>query len=139
MRTSLAILSLALLAGCATNRAERDEQQLALYEAHATEPVPSFRYVGRLNSWTPLGADKLAVWTSPTRAYLLEVDGHCNDLPFAQAIQLSENTGMVHARFDTVTPLGSGMRAIPCRIQEIRPIDVAAMREAKRQATASTR
>lgn len=138
MRTRLAVLSLALLAGCATHPAERDRQQLDLYRAHAGEPVDSFRYFGRLNSWTPLGDEALAVWTSPSRAYLLEVDGPCNDLEFARAIQLSESAGMVHARFDDVTPVGTGTHPIPCRIREIRSIDVQALREARRQAKAAS-
>ena len=137
MRMSFAILSLALLAGCATNPAERDRQQLALYREHAGAPVDSFRYLGRMNSWTSLGDEAVAIWTSPTRAYLLEVYGPCNELAYASAIKLSESAGMVHARFDEVTPVGSGIRSLPCRIREIRPVDVKALREARRQAKAT--
>lgn len=133
MRTVSAFVALALLAGCASNPVERDRQQLAEYRQHAGAPVESFRYFGRVSSWTPLGDESLAIWTTPSRAYLLDVDGPCNDLAFAQAIRLSESVGMVHARFDTVTPLGTGIRNLPCRIREIRPLDVKALREARRQ------
>ena len=136
MRMYPVVACLALLAGCATNPAEREREQLALHREHAGAPVPSFRYYGRMTSWTSLGDQALAVWTSPSRAYLLHVDAPCNDLAFAQAIRLSESTGMVHARFDNVTPIASGMRSLPCRIREIRPIDVDGLREARRRADA---
>jgi hypothetical protein len=126
----------ALLAGCATNPAERDAQQLALYRQHAGEPVPSFAYFGRVSSWTPLGSEALAIWTSPSRAWLLEVDGPCNDLAFAHAVKLSSSTGRVHVRFDDVTPIGPGAHPMPCRIREIRQVDVPALREARRVAKA---
>jgi len=137
MRT-LAFLALAaLVAGCATNPAERDARQLALYRDHAGAPVESFPYFGRVSSWTPLGPESLAVWTSPSRAWLLEVDGACSDLVFAQGVQLSASTGRVNARFDHVTPIGTGVNSIPCRIREIRPVDVAAFREARRREKAA--
>lgn len=137
MRIASTLLSLALLAGCASNPAQREGEQLATYRAHAGAPVDRFHYLGRMSSWTALGSEALAVWTSPTRAYLLEVDRPCNDLAFAQAIRLSASTGMVHARFDDVTPLGTGVHAVPCRIREIRPLDVKALKAAQRQARAA--
>lgn len=136
MRTALPALLLALLAGCASNPAQHDRDQLALYRTHAGAPVASFHYLGRMSSWTALGPEALAVWTTPGRAYLIDVDGPCLDLEFAQAVQLSTSTGMVHARFDHVTPLGSGAHAVPCRIREIRPLDVKSLRVAQREARA---
>lgn len=134
----LASLALAtLLAGCASDPARRDAEQLALYRDHAGTPVPSFPYYGHMSSWTPLGDTSLAIWTTPSRAWLLEVDGPCNDLVFAQAVQLTAGTGRVHARFDHVKPIGTGPGAMPCRIREIRPIDVAGLRAARRRQAAS--
>ncbi|GAB6195692.1 DUF6491 family protein [Lysobacter xanthus] len=120
------------LAGCATNSAAREADQLALYRAHAGPPVSSFPYLRTLTQWTPLGRDALAVWLSPTRAYLLDVS-NCSDLEFAHGIQLTENGGTVSARFDRVLPLGTSM-AIPCRIEQIRPLDTRAIRDAERLA-----
>ena len=134
MRIALSIAVAALLAGCATDPARRDAEQLSLYRQHAGAPVDSFPYYGRMHSWTPLGDEALAIWTTPSRAWLLEVDGPCNDLEFAQAIRLKSGMGRVHARFDDVTPIATGMQPLPCRIREIRPVDVAALREARRQA-----
>lgn len=136
MRALLPALAVALLSGCATNPAQRDEDNLALYRQHAGAPVDGFSYLGRFDSWTPLGKDALAIWTSPTRAWLLDVS-LCNDLPYAQSIRLSAGAGRVSARFDDVTPMGTGLSPIPCRIEQIRPIDVPALREARRQAKAA--
>jgi hypothetical protein len=138
MRTFALLAAAMLAAGCATNPAERDAAQLALYRAHAGAPVDSFSYLGRISSWTPLGSEALVVWTTPSRAWLLDVDGPCHELAYAPAVQLSSSAGRVHTRFDSVTPLSSTDRhVIPCRIREIRRVDVPALREARRQARAA--
>jgi hypothetical protein len=137
MRIASAFLAFSVLAGCASNPAHRELEQLATYRAHAGAPVDRFHYLGRMSHWTALGPEAVAIWTSPTRAYLLEVDGPCNDLAFAQAIRLSASTGMVHARFDDVTPLGTGIHPSPCRIREIRPLDVPALKAAQRATRAA--
>lgn len=137
MNTLSVIALAALLSACATNPAMRDAEQLALHRAAAGEPVQGFSYFGRMSSWTPLGPEAVAIYTGPSRAWLLEVDGPCNDLPFAQAIRLSSSIGRVSARFDDVTPVGTGLNPIPCRIREIRPIDVAALHAARARARAS--
>ncbi|WP_165924743.1 DUF6491 family protein [Lysobacter sp. N42] len=133
MRAIAPMLAITLLAACAGNPVRRDEQDLALYRQHAGAPVDSFSYLGRFDSWTPLGDESLVLWVSPSRAWLLDVDGPCNELPFAHAVKVSASTGRVHARFDYVTPLATGIRALPCRIREIRPVDVPALREARRR------
>lgn len=125
----------ALIAGCATNSAARTADQLALYRAHAGPPVSDFPYYHTFTQWTPLGRDALAVWLSPTRAYLLDTPG-CNDLEWAHGIQISDTVGRVSARFDRVQPLGVGSVPIPCRIEQIRPLDTRAIRDAERVARA---
>ena len=60
--------------------------RLAFYEAHAGDPVRSFRLFGRLNGWTPLGNSAMVVWTRPSEAWLLNFTGPCQDLQFATAI-----------------------------------------------------
>ena len=138
MRIAPALLAIAVLAGCATGAAARRTEQLELYRAHAGAPVRSFSAIGTVDSWTPLTGDSIVVWTSPRRAYLLSVPG-CPDLDFAHGIALSESAGQVHAGFDRVTPLGAGAMRVPCIIDEIRPIDVKAYREARRLAEAERR
>ena len=118
---------------CASGSRLADDQELELYRSHAGAPVQSFRYFSRIDGWTPLGESALAVWTRPKEAWLLEVDGPCPELDFAQAIGLSHQFGRVYARFDRVIPrtLGGGTQPIPCRIRQIRPLDVKALKAAE--------
>lgn len=127
-----AVLAFALSA-CATGRMSGDER-LALYRAHAAAPVKSFRFLSRIDGWTPLGNAAVAIWTRPNEAYLLEIDGPCPDLDFAQAINLTSQFGIVHSRFDKVIPLVSagGSEPVPCHIRQIRPLDVKALKSAEK-------
>jgi hypothetical protein len=128
----IAFATLALAASACATMSETDK--LALYRAHAQPPVKSFHYFSRIDGWTPLGDTALAIWTRPNEAYLLEIDGPCPDLDFAQAIGLSNQFGTVYARFDKVIPhLGAGLpQPIPCFIREIRPLDVKAIKSAEK-------
>ena len=124
-----------LVSGCATDSAARTADRLALYRAHAGPPVSDFPYYRTFSEWTPLGRDALAVWLSPTRAYLLDTPD-CNDLEWAHGIQISDTNGRVSARFDRVQPLGGGAVPISCRIEQIRPLDTRAIKAAERSARA---
>lgn len=130
------VLAASIVAGltaCATPRIS-DSERYALYREHAGEPVKSFRYFGNINGWTPLDRTALVVWTRPGQAYLLETSGPCQDLEFAQNISLTNMAGEVSARFDKVIVHGSGQAVrIPCRIEEIRPIDVKSLRRTERE------
>jgi hypothetical protein len=141
LRPAAKAVSTALLAGlvlgaCASTPAMSDKDKLALYEQHAGAPVSSFMYTMRLDGWTPLGDSALAVWTAPTRAYLLKLYGPCYDLDYASVISLTRSTGQVWARFDRVIPRGVGPGpAVPCTIQSIQPLDMKAIRQAERDAS----
>jgi hypothetical protein len=132
----LALLLAPMLAACATDRAQRDASQLALYRAHAGEPVRSFHFFGHIDSWTPLGDRAVAVWTRPTEAWLLELDGPCNDLEYTPVIGLTSSSGTVSSRFDKVLVKDTGGIQLPCFIRTIRPLDVAALKAAERAARA---
>jgi hypothetical protein len=121
------------LTACATERMT-DNEKLALYRAHAAAPVKSFRYLNRIDGWTPLGDSAVAIWTRPNEAYLLEVDSPCSDLDFAQAIGLTSQSGVVYSRFDKVIPRtsGGGPEPVPCHIRQIRPLDVKALKSAEK-------
>ncbi|GAB3388059.1 DUF6491 family protein [Lysobacter fragariae] len=138
-KTIVAVLAATFALGaCASERAaqrtDKDAAKLELYRAHAGAPVNSF--LGRVNSWTSLGENALAVWVSPNRGYLLEVTGYCAELPWAQAITISNGPFQSVSRFDDVVVLDRGSNAIPCPIREIRPLDGKAIREAERAARA---
>ena len=134
MKRAILMLGLVVtLAACSTTRTS-DAETLALYQAHAGEPVRDFQYFGQINGWTPLGDSALAVWTKPSQAYLLELYGPCYDLDYAPAISLSNQGSRVSARFDSVQVLGGGGSNIrmPCRIETIRPLEVKALRQAQK-------
>ena len=140
MKTLLcALLAMLSLGACASDRGLRDAERLSLYRAHAGEPVGSFRYTGSLNGWTPLGDSALAVWTRPRQAYLLTLNGSCPDLDFAPAISITHQFHTVYAKFDKVVALNRGSLTIPCHIREIRPLDVAAIKDAEREMRADAR
>lgn len=133
-RMSLLLGLILALSACATSGLT-DAERLAMYRANAGEPVRDFRFFGSLNGWTPLGDRALVVWTRPNQAYLLNLAGPCQDLSFAPAISLTNFAGQVSARFDDVIVRGGGSRVgrIPCTIQEIRPVDVKAVKVAQQE------
>lgn len=112
----------ALAAGCATtpNRIKSDEA-LERYLAYAGEPVREFTAF-RLQSWQPLGRDKLMLWTGVNDAYLVTVWETCRDLQFANSIRV-RNTGSSVSTFDSIQ-VGRDR----CRIEEIRPVDIRRMK-----------
>jgi hypothetical protein len=135
-RLLLACTAVFALAACASGRGLDDNQKLALYRAHAGEPVSSFRYLGRMDSWESLGNTALAVWTRPREAWLLELGTTCPGLGFAMAIGLTSHTGQVSARFDDVLVQDSTPN-VPCRIERIRPLDVDALKAAEKDLRAA--
>lgn len=129
-----ALLAAVALAGCASAGPKLDDaQRLTLYRDHAGAPVDRFQYFGRIDGWTPLGDSALALWTRPSQAYLLELQGRCPDLEFAQAISVTNQMGSVHRRFDKVIVLGQQSIKIPCFIDSIRPLDVKALKQAQQE------
>lgn len=122
------------LAACASTPKLSDSEKLALYREHAGEPVKSLHYFGNINGWTPLGNKALVVWTRPSEAWLLDLSGPCQDLDYAPAITITNRMGDVSARFDDVIVHGGGTAPIriPCKIWEIRTVDVKAVKQAER-------
>jgi hypothetical protein len=133
MKTLSPLFLCAALAACATSGLSQTDR-LAVYRGNAGPPLKSFRYFGNINGWTPLGDQALVVWTRPSEAYLLDLSGPCQDLDFAPAITLTDRMGVVYARFDRVIVRGGGSSPVrmPCRIDEIRAIDVKAARQAEK-------
>ncbi|MEP6634015.1 MAG: DUF6491 family protein [Luteimonas sp.] len=122
------------LGACASNGGLRDAEKLAIYRAHAGVPVNNFQYFGSINGWTPLGDSAIAVWTRPNQAYLLDLYGPCQDIEYTPAITITNQMGRVNARFDKVIAHNRGSIEIPCTIQEIRPLDVKAIKQAEKTA-----
>ena len=144
MKLRLASIPLALaLAACATTAHDgyRDtgpySEKLALYRAHAVEEVGSIPFSGTIDRWTGLGDRALAVWTSPSRAWLLELGASCPDLEHTYGIRFDSRGGRISAGFDSVVPV-SGATRMPCRIRSIHRRDVEAMRAAERAQDSGT-
>ena len=128
-----------LLAACSSvPYVQRQQQRQAAYAAAAGAPVTSFHFFN-LWSWEPLSDSELVVYTQPSQAWLLELDGSCQNLEFTHAIGLTSSTGEVSARFDKVL---TGRRYLPCTIMRIRPVNVKQLRvaqEAQREINAEPR
>ena len=125
---ALAALS-ALLAACSViPRHESDQEVRDRYNAYAGEPIESFTWLGRFDSWSPIGRDELVVLTGPSDAYLLKVAPPCQDLQFANSIGLTSTAGSVSNRFDAViVGRWPGWRD-RCQIVEMRKVDYRRMR-----------
>lgn len=113
-----------LLTACETAPyAQRLQQRQQAYNAAAGAPVRSFRLVlgAQIYSWEPLSDAQLVVYTLPNRAFLLDV-WPCNNLTFTNIIGLTSFANEVQTGFDKVL---TGRPYIPCRIKQIRPINLA--------------
>ena len=137
MRMPLALLiAPILLSACATTRMSESEK-LALYTSHAGAPVKSITYR------TPIGWDKidgshLLITTRPTEAWLFRLSPNCFAwVGSGPSISITNQAGFVSAGFDHVTSNAPGI-PMRCRIEEIRPVDLAAVRSARNAREAST-
>lgn len=132
----LALLAGLLLSACATTRMGAPEK-LALYTSHAGAPVKSIPYR------TPIGWDKidgshLLITIRPTEAWLFQLAPNCFDwVGSGPSISITNHAGFVSAKFDHVIGNLPGNR-MRCRIEEIRPVDLAAVRLARDAMEAST-
>jgi len=134
MKKLIALLFTALaMTACSTAPRMSTADRLALYQAHAGAPVNSFR-LGHNFTWTSLGDEALAVWSGPNQGHLLEFRTRCTGLGFASRINITNSMSMVSARFDSVqirTAPGAPLQS--CRIWTIRPLDVRALNDSKRE------
>lgn len=136
---TLALSALLALSACATGggygttTAARADGKLALYRDHAGPPVAQIPFSSSIDNWTYLGPTTLAVWTSPTRAWLLELDAPCRDLQYAHAIGFESRGPRITAGFDSVVVMSRAAAPyIPCRIRTIQPLDAPAIRAVER-------
>lgn len=65
-------------------------------------PVESIPAFGRLHSWSVVDDERLIIWTSPFRPYLVELFMPSPDLKFAISIGVTSFGSRIHARFDSV-------------------------------------
>ncbi len=127
---SVLVPALALAACSNPGPLKRMEARLAQVQSVAGEPVKSFHF-WQMNSWEPLGRKHVLVKTQINEGWLLQVDEPCPGLEFAVSIGLSSSNNRVYGRFDNV--LFDKQR---CRIDQIRPVDVKALRALRREPAA---
>ncbi|MGX5672348.1 DUF6491 family protein [Thermomonas fusca] len=117
------------LTACATGRLS-DTERLALYQQHAGAPVNQIRYLDPMG-WDRIDDQHVVLQMRPNESWLLRLSGPClqwtSGSPF---IGLSSFSGMTLSRFDKVVAPGSSQ--LSCLIQEIRPVDVKALRAAEK-------
>jgi hypothetical protein len=108
-----------LLAGCAgipprtVGAAER-----ARVETYAGPSLRHFTWYGNFDGWQALSAHQALIWTTPAKAYLVEVAKSCEDLRQADRIGLTSTLDAVYSRYDYLTVHGAR-----CAIEQIRPVD----------------
>ena len=126
-----------LIAAIATNAVAQDrkseriskmEQRHEFVIRFASAPKSSVPFA-RSYDFEPLGRHNLLLYESMNRAYLVEIEDFCPDLPTAMAIGVDNKTSSLSAKFDALRIGGRG-----CRILEIRPVDVKAMKAAQKAA-----
>jgi hypothetical protein len=131
----LALTACATGAGTGTTADAQAEAKLQLYRSHAGPEVARIPFSRSVDNWTYLGESTLAVWTSPSRAWLLELAAPCRDLRHAQAIGFDSGGSQITAGFDSVVVVSHATGPnFPCRIRTIQPLDVAGIREVERSA-----
>ena len=128
MKTLLvSIMAVLGLAGCASNHLS-DTDRLALYQTHAGAPVKQIRYMEPMG-WDRIDDQHVVLQMRPNESWLLRLTGPCltwsTGSPF---LGLSSFNGMTLTRFDKVVVPGG---QISCMIDEIRPLDVKALRAAE--------
>jgi hypothetical protein len=101
-------------------------ENLARFQRFAGAPVKEMRHF-RLHSWQPLGEQDLAIWANPGDVYWVHVGRPCSGLGFARSITVSSTNRVVMTRFDYIA-----FDHQRCRIEEIRPVDYKAVRQAWR-------
>ena len=115
------------LGACATNRLS-DTDRLALYDAHAGAPVKQIRFYNPMG-WDRIDDEHVLLNMRPKETWLLKVSGPCLDWGSASpTLRLSSSGAYVMAKFDRILTEGS---PVSCRIEEIRPVDVKALRAAQ--------
>ena len=129
----LALIPAMLLAGCMSGGATRMER-LAAYQAHAGAPVKQIYYSNPVG-WEEVDDQYILLTMRPHETYLMRLSGPCLDYDAGSpALVISSTAGYVASGFDRVT---IGPSNFSCRIEEIRPVDVAAMKAASAKAQAS--
>jgi hypothetical protein len=110
-----------LASGSVGGGGDAASDRLSQVTAAAGQPISSFRYE-RMSSYEVIGLSDLLVYTRPTEAWLLHLDGECHNMDFGAFIKLTSHMHRVSTLTDSVIVKDN---PIPCMIRQIRPVDTA--------------
>ena len=112
------------LSACMSGGPTRAEK-LASYQAYAGTPLRQIRYNNPIG-WEEIDGQHIVLTVRPHESYLVRLSGPCLDYDDGSPVLVVSSTaGYVASGFDRVTVGSSGFH---CRIEEIRPIDMQALR-----------
>ena len=125
----LMLCAAATLAACSTLPRMSDADRLALYTSHAGPPVDDVRYTSPIG-WERVDDQHVVINMRPRESYLLTVSGPCLDLGgWSPTLGVETRTPMrLTTGFDRIHVADS---PVSCRIEQIRPVDMAAVRDAR--------
>jgi hypothetical protein len=103
------------------------QERYAFVSQFAGEAKPSVVFM-RYDSFELLGDHSILLYESMNRAYVVDVDNFCRELPWAFAIGVENHGNTLSARFDSLRVRGQS-----CRIMQIKPVDVKAMKLAQKK------
>lgn len=129
MKGLMVLMATGLLAACASMGLP-EATRLALIEAHAGAPVNQIRYSNPIG-WSRVDAQHVLLDLRPRETWLLTLTGSCLDWGSGSpGLIVKSQTGFLLGKFDSVQTVGS---LVTCRIDEIRPVDMKAVRAAEKQ------
>jgi hypothetical protein len=124
LRAFAALSATLALAACSSGMTRAD--RLSLYQANAGEPVAKINYFSP-QGWEEVDDDHIVVTMRPKESYLMRLSGPCLDYDNGSAAMIitTQTGSWVQAKFDRIAFGNSNMN---CRIEEIRPLDIEAVR-----------
>jgi len=101
MKTLILTLTVLLMTACQTNRNLRPDYQSFINAEQLVQKSKVVRF--RFQGWQPLDDRYLILTSSQNKSYLVKLMSSCNELPYAQAINLNQGSGStLSAKFDSV-------------------------------------
>lgn len=129
MTTGLTLVLALSLGACASKGDYRDRQnaELARFESHTGKPVDQIRTFQGIDRWQALSPEKVVIWTSVNRAYLLTMRAPCSGLEFQQTIGISSTNNVIDRHFDKIY-----FENQVCFLSQIQPVDYKALKQERR-------
>ena len=99
------------------------------YAAYAGEPVPQINYF-QLYNWQRSTDKQVVLWTKPSAAYVLDLRNKCFELRGPRAVIQVGGVAAIPGRLSVNDDLIVG--EMKCKIGAIRPIDLEAVKSARK-------